>query len=77
MQFELDPPILNLGLLIWCDEKIDILKPLFLGQSQETSIVIENNWMKSEYETSDKLYELMSSYEPNTKIWTRFGPKKA
>ena len=33
--------------------------------------------MKSECETSDKFDHLMSTYEPNTKSWTKIGSKKA
>ena len=33
--------------------------------------------MKSECVTSDKLYKSMSNYEPKTKFWTKFGPKRA
>ena len=33
--------------------------------------------MKLECVTSDKLYKSMSNYEPKTKFWTKFGPKRA
>ena len=92
VQFEVDPPISNLGLMwiqtnaTWVnvhiswksyfEPNLDTRRSQFSGQLQITSIVIKNHWMKSECVTSDKLYQSMSNYELKIKFWTKFGSQK-